>query len=491
MNTSWTFGRKLAVVFGVLVLLAAAIAAVSAYALNRVIQSSDLVISTTVENLIDAQRLRAAALDKAAEVRGFLLTAGDEFARGMLEADQAFTQTAQAIRERAAGESDERLSDIEQAMAEYQREADEVMGARRQATDFATVAATFSTRLAPAFQALDGRIEDLVGSERAVLEQTTRDARSDASYAQRVMLVVGGAAIVSAVLLAVLLMRTLTQQIGTSVQHVRNSSAELQAAASQQASGAREQASAMSEISTTITELLTTSRQISDSAQEVAHVAEDSAAGATSGRVAVHDAERSMTNIKQQVDAIVRQMLDLGKKSQQIGGILAIINELAEQTNILAINATIEASSAGEAGRRFAVVGDEVRKLAERVGGSAKQVGALIEEMREAVNATVMVTETHSKSVEAGAQTFGRLAAVLDGITKGVETTKDVAREIELSTKQQTTAVEQVNVAIADVAQATREAEAGSSQTLQTASQLAVLSDQLVRLIQSAAPARA
>ena len=247
----------------------------------------------------------------------------------------------------------------------------------------------------------------------------------------------------------------------------------------------------MTEISTTITELLTSSRQIAASAQLVAKVAEDTATGAAAGRGAVHDAERSVANIKQQVDTIVRHMLDVGKKSQQIGGILAIINELAEQTNILAINATIEASSAGEAGRRFAVVGDEVRKLAERVGGSAKQVGALIEEMREAVNSTVMVTETHSKAVDAGAQTFARLTFVFDGITKQVDTTKEVAREIELSTKQQTTAVEQVNLAISDVAQATREAETGSSQTLQTASQLAALSDQLVRLIQTASPARA
>jgi methyl-accepting chemotaxis protein len=247
----------------------------------------------------------------------------------------------------------------------------------------------------------------------------------------------------------------------------------------------------MNEISTTITELLTTSRQIATSAQQVAKVAEDTATGAAAGRNAVHEAERSVTNIKQQVDTIVRHLLDVGKKSQQIGGILAIINELAEQTNILAINATIEAAGAGEAGRRFAVVGDEVRKLAERVGGSAKQVGALIQEMREAVNSTVMVTETHSKAVDAGAQTFTRLTFVFDGITKQVDTTKEVAREIELSTKQQTTAVEQVNVAISDVAQATREAETGSSQTLQTASQLATLSDQLGRLIQAASPARA
>ncbi len=82
-----------------------------------------------------------------------------------------------------------------------------------------------------------------------------------------------------------------------------------------------------------------------------------------------------MVGIKKQVDLIVTHMLDLGRKSQQIGGVVDIINELADQTNILAINATIEAAGAGDNGRRFAVVADEIRKLADRVGGSTKDIG--------------------------------------------------------------------------------------------------------------------
>jgi methyl-accepting chemotaxis protein len=486
MNTSWTFGKKLAAVFGALVLLVVALVGVSAYALNRVTTSNEVVISTTVENLIDAERLRGMALDRAAQLRGFLLTGNEDFARDVLEADQMFETTIREIRGRIGQDDLHLVADIEQTMAAYQRETDGRMAQRRRGDDLQAVAAGLGT----VFQELDARIEDLVSQERRTLEETTAAARIEAMGSQKAMLAAGGAAIIVAALLAVLLTGTLKRQIGASVQHVRSSSTELYAAASQQASGAKEQATAMSEISTTITELLTTSRQIASSAQQVAKVAEDTATGAAAGRTAVHDAERSVANIKQQVDTIVHHMLDVGKKSQQIGGILAIINELAEQTNILAINATIEAAGAGEAGRRFAVVGDEVRKLAERVGGSAKQVGMLIEEMREAVNSTVMVTETHSKAVDAGAQTFTRLTFVFDGITKQVDTTKEVAREIELSTKQQTTAVEQVNFAILEVAQATREAETGSSQTLQTASELAKLSDQLVRLIQTPSVAR-
>ncbi len=87
-------------------------------------------------------------------------------------------------------------------------------------------------------------------------------------------------------------------------------------------------------------------------------------------------------------------MLDLGRKSQEIGGILEIITELAEQTNILAVNAAIEAAGAGDAGRRFGVVAEEIRKLADRVSGSAKEIRGLIQDVRAAVNASVMTTET-------------------------------------------------------------------------------------------------
>ena len=162
----------------------------------------------------------------------------------------------------------------------------------------------------------------------------------------------------------------------------------------------------------------------------------------------------------------------------------ALQDELAEQTNILAINATIEAAGAGENGKRFAVVADEIRKLADRVGGSTKEIRGLIDDIRAAVNTTVMTTEGGTKAVEAGAQQFSAVAIAFRQIVSLVRTTTEATREIELSTKQQSTAVSQVNIAVANVAQAAREAEVSSSQTLQTATELTKMSRDLMRLIQ-------
>ena len=174
-------------------------------------------------------------------------------------------------------------------------------------------------------------------------------------------------------------------------------------------------------------------------------------------------------------------------KDKPLAEVHQIINELAEQTNILAINATIEAAGASEAGRRFAAVAEEIRKLADRVASSTKDIRGLVDEVRSAVNTTVMATESGSKTVEAGARQFAEVAAAFAQIAGLVSTTTEAAREIELSTKQQSTAVEQVNLAIANVAQATRESEASSGQTLQTASQLAEMSRGLARLVQKEA----
>jgi CHASE3 domain sensor protein len=320
--------------------------------------------------------------------------------------------------------------------------------------------------------------------ERDLLKLRSEEARASADMTMAIILWGGllGTLVVGGI--GWLIARSLSQQIGSAVGLVRSSSTELQAAANQQANGAKEQAAAMTEISTTISELLATSRQIAESAQRVAQNAEQTASAARSGHGTVDMTHESISGIRRQVDQIVSHMLELGKKSQEVGAVLDIVSELAEQTNILAINATIEAAGAGEAGKRFAVVADEIRKLADRVGGSTKEVRTLIDDVRSAVNTTVMATETGSKAVDAGSRQFGDVASAFKQIAGLVSTATDAAREIELSTKQQSSAVEQVNLAIASVTQASMETETSAGQTLQTVSQMAVLSKDLLRIIQ-------
>jgi methyl-accepting chemotaxis protein len=490
MAHSWTFGQKIAAGFAAVVALSMLISAISVYALKTVVASKDRVVEVNAQNLIDAEKLRGTTERKGGAIRGYLLTREERFLDQLKSARADFEATTRRLRVIANTDEDKRLVDqIERAEAEYLAAIDRVISLRKTDATVDAVSRAFDSELLPKREALDQSVSSFAALEQRLLDEGKKAATDTASSATTAVGIVSLAALLLAIGIALVLARTLSRQIGSAVQHVQSSSSELQTAANQQATAAKEQATAMSEITTTISELLVTSKQIAESAQRVADIAEETAKGARSGEQTVSKANDSIGGIKRQVDLIVTHMLDLGKKSQQIGGILEIINELAEQTNILAINATIEAAGAGEAGKRFAVVADEIRKLADRVGGSTKEIRGLIDEIRAAVNTTVMTTEGGTKAVDAGARQFSEVAAAFTQIVSLVSTTTEAAREIELSTKQQSTAVEQVNLAAANVAQATRETEASSGQTFQTASQLASLSRDLMRLIQPQANA--
>jgi methyl-accepting chemotaxis protein len=448
------------------------------------------VITVNARLLVDAERLEEAAERKVASARGFFVARDDSYLARMQDARGEFRETLGRLRSATVTEDGRSaLATIERLENAHQDAVDQVVDMSRAGASLDDVSRAFETRAAPARRDLQAQVAAFSAQEERLLAEAQQAASDSASAAIDLVVAIVVAVVLLAAILAFVLTRTLGQQIGTAVGRVQSSSAELQAAASQQASGAKEQATAMSEISTTINELIATSRQIAESAQRVAHIASQTAKSAQAGDATVTRTSESVAAIRRQVDVIVANMLELGKKSQQIGTVLDIVSELAEQTNILAINATIEAAGAGDAGRRFAVVADEIRKLADRVAGSTKEIRALIEDVRGAVNTTVMTTETGSKAVDAGSRQFGEVASSFKQIAELVGTTTEAAREIELSTKQQATAVEQVNVAIANVAQASKETEASSTQTLQTASQLATLSRELLMLVQSHAEA--
>ena len=490
MSRSWTFGKKIAAGFAAVVALSMLISAISAYALTKVVASKDHVLDVNAQNLVEAEKIRGNSERKAAEVRGYLLTREERYLEDMKSARADF---AAALRRLNAitntVEERELVQQLERAEGEHQEALGRVVSLRKADAALDVVTRAFESEVTPKRDALEQAVSAFVALEQRLMDDGKRGATETAAVATTAVVAVSLVALLLAIGIAFVLTRTLARQVGSAVQHVQSSSSELQAAANQQATGAKEQATAMNEITTTISELLATSKQIAESAQRVAHIAEETAKGARSGEQTVSKASDSIGGIKRQVDLIVTHMLDLGKKSQQIGGILEIINELAEQTNILAINATIEAAGAGESGKRFAVVADEIRKLADRVGGSTKEIRGLIDEIRAAVNATVMTTEGGTKAVDLGARQFSDVATSFKQIAGLVGTTTEAAREIELSTKQQSTAVEQVNMAVSNVAQATRETEASSSQTLQTASQLTSLSRELMRLVQPEASA--
>ncbi|WP_203781064.1 methyl-accepting chemotaxis protein [Paractinoplanes rishiriensis] len=479
-----TFGTKLAAGFGLTLALTLLMTATSVLALRYVLITKDKVIHSASQGLVGAEMLSAIMERRIGDYRAYLLSGSDEWFDAATKARTEFLDQVTALRGMLEDPRNLELLDAVQASeVKHAAVLDPVMEKRRTITDLNQVPDLSGGTLRPAREALQRDLDALINGVRTTVDETRTESSERATLSMLVIIGIGTLLIIGAAAVSWRLSRDLKREVGAAVGHIQSSSAELEAAAAQQASGGRDQASAMSEITTTISELLITSRQIADSAQRVSKVAEDTAEAARTGDATIDQTRASITAIRTQVDQIVQHMLALGEKSQQIGGVVDLVSELAEQTNILAINATIEASGAGEWGRRFAVVAEEIRKLADRTAGSAKEIRALIEDVRGAVNTTVMATEIGAKAVDSGSRQFDDATSSFRRIAQLVATTSDATREIELSTKQQTTAVEQVNSAASDTARASRETEASAVQTKQTAAHLSTLSGDLLDLV--------
>jgi uncharacterized phage infection (PIP) family protein YhgE len=435
-----------------------------------------------------ASRLQTDTYRQSAAIRGSILSSSspvfENALRSATDDSRKLQQELVGVVDDAEGRS--RLASIQAASTSFDHRLDQISAMQSHGTSMKDQAEFMVTQAMPERLALERQVDEFTAYENSRTNDARTESTATAGHYRMLEIILALVMLLAATFLALWLNRLLTGQIGGAVQEIQASAAQLQSTATQQATGAREQATAMSEITTTMTELLTTSRQIADSSQRVAAFSRQTADATRASDVIVDRAQESLDAIRSQVDVIVNHMLDLGRRSQQIGGLVAVIHELAEQTNILAINANIEAAGAGDAGRRFAVVADEIRKLADRVGGSARQARGLVDDVRAAINTTVMATESGSKAVDAGARDFAEVTASLDRILSHVSTANDAAREIELSTKQQSSAVEQVNIAVANVAQVSRDVETSTTQASQTASQLARLSARMAALIRQA-----
>jgi len=486
MPVSMTIGRKIAGGFALSLLALLVVGSVSYRSVNVLIEASTEVAQASL-----VQRTLASLLShmKDAETgqRGFVIT-GDEsylepYNNALIEVPRDMAGLTTLIAGDVQVQDD--LTNLQGQIDGKLAELAKTIATRRSSGFEATqkiIVSNLDKSYMDEIRRILGKLDQAQQQVLALKAQEAKNAAAGAIGTVELGTLLG-VAVVALVGAGIVL--SLNRQIGGAVGAMESSSTELQAAAQQQATGAKEQATAMNEIATTISELLATSRQIADSARQVSEIADKTAVSTRLGDTTAQKARESVDGIHRQVELIVTHMLDLGKKSQQIGSVLDLINELAEQTNILAINATIEAAGAGDSGRRFAVVADEIRKLADRVAGSTKEIRLLIDEVRSAVNTTVMVTEAGSKAVDAGFQHVGDATASFSAIAGLVETTTAAAQEIGLSTKQQTSAIEQVNVAIANVSQTARESETSTTQTLQTAAQLSGLSRDLSRLIRS------
>ena len=285
------------------------------------------------------------------------------------------------------------------------------------------------------------------------------------------------------------IVRDLKEEIGRSgrligsvkeaVIHLSSAANQMMAISAQQASGATQQASAVQEVTTTSEEIAITAKMITANARSVEAVADDTTRNCNGGREDVATAIEGMGLVRSQVESIARSMLEMGENSQKIGGIIEIIDEISDQTNLLALNAAIEAAGAGEAGKRFAVVAREVKRLAERTVEATRQIKGLVGEIQQATNKTIMVTEEGTKAVDSASCLVDKVQFSFASIAGPALETSRTAKEITLSTQQQTSACEQMAETMSEVRDVARQVAVSAYETERAVAEILELAERL------------
>ena len=260
--------------------------------------------------------------------------------------------------------------------------------------------------------------------------------------------------------------------------------AEILAATTQQAAGSSEQSAAISQTTTTVDELKTIAEQSVARVQEVADASQRTLQVSHTGQRAVEETIASMVQIKARVESIAENILALSEQTQQIGEIIATVNDIAAQSNMLALNASVEAARAGEYGKGFAVVAAEVRSLAEQSRQATAQVKAILSDIQNATNATVMATEEGTKGADEGVQLAMQAGEAIGQLGTVIDESAQVATQIVAGGRQQVAGVEQIALAMQNINQATAQSIASTRQAEKAAQALNELARSLAEVVQ-------
>jgi len=278
-------------------------------------------------------------------------------------------------------------------------------------------------------------------------------------------------------------LRAEMQAIREAVNVIASSASQISASTTELASASSQTASAVSETTSTVEEVKQTAHLSTQKAKYVFDSAQKASDVSQQGRKAIDLAVEGMNFIRTQTDSISESIVKLSERSQAIGEIIATVNDIADQSNLLAVNAAIEAAKAGDQGKGFAVVAQEVRNLAEQSKQATSQVRTILNEIQKAVGEAVMSTEQEIKAVETGMRQTSDAGDSFRRLADTIEDSAQAATQITASSQQQLVGMDQVVLAITNINQASSQNVAGAKQVETAAQNLHDLGQQLKQLI--------
>ncbi len=289
---------------------------------------------------------------------------------------------------------------------------------------------------------------------------------------RNVALLVALSAVMIAMPLGILRGRQLIGLIERLINGISTSSQQIFSTVSEQERIASQQAASVSETSITMEELEASSRQSAEQATAAVDAATTALNRAEVGSQAVDETLAGMFTLEQKVNAIAQQIVNLSGQAGEIGSISQMVSDFANQTNMLALNSSVEAVRAGEHGRGFAVVANEIRKLSEQSQRSADKINGLVAEIQRLINKTVMVTEEGTKTAKSGVKVAKLTEQAFADIRQSIDAVVLNNQQVSLTQKQQVNAIRQVVTAMETIDRSSKESATGLSQTRSGTEQL-------------------
>jgi len=329
--------------------------------------------------------------------------------------------------------------------------------------------------------------DELVGIAEMSAQTAVKDSAQLAVDSIRTFGAGGAIIILISAITAILLIQVI-RKVGWEIREGANvlatAAGEIVATTTQIASGAAETATAVTETTSTVEEVKKTAELTSDKARYVSETAQKAAQISQTGKRSVDQSIEGINQVRQQMEAIAGSIMKLSEQSQAIGEIIATVNDLAEQSNLLAVNAAIEATTAGEQGKRFGVVAQEIKSLAEQSKQATAQVRAILGEIQKATTAAVLVAEQGSKAVEAGVKQSTETGEAIRQLAQSITEAAQAVTQIAASSQQQQAGMDQVALAMENINQASTQNVAGTKQAETAAHNLNELGQKLKGIVE-------
>lgn len=271
--------------------------------------------------------------------------------------------------------------------------------------------------------------------------------------------------------------------INDATNYTNKASKSIELASSRHSTTIEKQLSLIKETDNIVKRLSLTSSDTKQCAQRVADKSNEALLMSKKGQESMHVNITNMSTLKLKIETIAEQILELSEHTQQIGSIIGVVEDITEQTNMLALNAAVEAARAGEHGRGFAVVASEIRKLSDQCKQATMKITALIYDIQQATNSTVMATEEGTKEIEAGVNLANQVANAIDALRKTMHETVEAVENIVTASKDQSRCAQDVSEVITSVSAGIKDSVDTIERTKEAVSVLKKVSDSLRSIV--------